>query len=105
MRLRSFHSVVVAVALMQAGTVIAQADYPSKPIRMIVPFAAGGSTDVIARLLSEKLTEAMDLLVADKELYQYCKQNTLQSIQYLSLENIGKQWLDLMKIKDFQVTN
>ena len=59
MRLRSFHSVVVAVAVMQAGTVIAQADYPSKPIRMIVPFAAGGSTDVIARLLSEKLTEAI----------------------------------------------
>jgi len=53
----------------------------------------------------EKLTEAIDLLVTDKKLYQYCKQNTLQSIQHLSLENIGKQWLDLMKIKDFHDKN
>jgi glycosyltransferase involved in cell wall biosynthesis len=47
----------------------------------------------------EKLTEALDLLVNDTTLYNYCKINTLKSIEHFSVENIGKQWLDLMGIK------
>jgi tripartite-type tricarboxylate transporter receptor subunit TctC len=35
----------------------AAADYPNKPIRMIVPFAAGGGLDITARLIGQKLTE------------------------------------------------
>lgn len=46
----------------------------------------------------EKLTEAMNLFIEDEELYQFCKKNAIQSIQRFSLENIGKQWLNLMKI-------
>ena len=32
--------------------------YPSKPIRVIVPFAAGGTSDILARFIGPKLTEA-----------------------------------------------
>lgn len=46
----------------------------------------------------EKLTEAMNLFASDTELYQKCKENAFESIQPFLLENIGKKWLDLLKI-------
>jgi tripartite-type tricarboxylate transporter receptor subunit TctC len=36
----------------------AQTDYPNKPIKIVVPFPAGGTSDVLARMLGVKLTEA-----------------------------------------------
>ena len=33
-------------------------EYPSKPVRVIVPYIAGGNADIWARVLSQKLTEA-----------------------------------------------
>lgn len=45
-----------------------------------------------------KLTQAMDLLTEDQELYRQCKANARQSAESFSLEKIGEQWLDYMKI-------
>ena len=48
----------VLVASAVAGHVFAQT-YPGKPVRLVVPFVPGGGTDLIARTLSSRLTEAL----------------------------------------------
>ena len=42
-----------------AGPALAQAGWPNKPIRYIVPFAPGGTTDILARMVGEKLGTAL----------------------------------------------
>lgn len=48
--------ILVALALMALATA-AVAQYPSKPVKVIVPFAVGGTGDIVARIVTIKITE------------------------------------------------
>jgi tripartite-type tricarboxylate transporter receptor subunit TctC len=54
MTTRILASLFAATALV-CGSLAQAADYPSKPITIIVPFSAGGPTDTVARLLGQAM--------------------------------------------------
>ena len=57
-RIRRIARLAFAAALLAVTTLVAAQTYPSKPIRWIVPFPPGGSTDLLARIVGQKLTES-----------------------------------------------
>lgn len=56
---RHLAAVVCACGMFAATSAIAADNYPARPIRVIVPQSAGGSTDVAARVLTDRLTETL----------------------------------------------
>lgn len=59
MRLHSCSRIAIAVSLALAcGQAMAQA-YPSKPVRLIAPFPPGGTSDVLSRLLAQRLSDML----------------------------------------------
>jgi tripartite-type tricarboxylate transporter receptor subunit TctC len=53
-------TVTMLLALIGPGVPVAAAGFPDHPVRIVVPFPAGGSNDVVARFLAMKLSEAWD---------------------------------------------
>jgi tripartite-type tricarboxylate transporter receptor subunit TctC len=56
--LHALASIVVTLALAGASVQAAD-DYPSRPIQMIIPFAAGGPTDIVGRIMAAKMGELL----------------------------------------------
>ncbi len=55
-------SIMLAAALLAASAAVAQAsdtEWPQRPIRLIVPFPAGASTDIIGRILAQKMSQQL----------------------------------------------
>src|SRR5438874_2658869 len=57
--LPSFALVVAAFVLAQAGPPHAQANYPNRPIQLVVTVPPGGAADIIARVIGAKLSDAL----------------------------------------------
>lgn len=52
-------ALALALGLTSAAHVVQAQEYPTKPVRLILPFAPGGSTDLIARMVASHLTERL----------------------------------------------
>ena len=54
---------VIAIALMACAAGAFAQDFPSQPIRIIVPYTAGGSSDFVARTVGAKMQESLNSAV------------------------------------------
>jgi tripartite-type tricarboxylate transporter receptor subunit TctC len=51
--------IAVAAVLVLAATAVGAQQYPNKPIRMVVPYAPGGGSDIVGRIVGQKMSEAL----------------------------------------------
>jgi tripartite-type tricarboxylate transporter receptor subunit TctC len=68
MKTRMFGRSAAALALALAAPLAAAQAYPAKPVRLVVPFAPGGTTDIVARVMAERIQAALGqtLIVENK---------------------------------------
>lgn len=58
MQLKSFLRAATAALLLASASAHAQS-WPAKPVRFVIPFPAGGSTDIVARVIGDKLSQSL----------------------------------------------
>jgi len=66
--MKSLFSILALALAVGLASVASAEDYPSRPITMIVPFAAGGPTDVIARLMAQQMGNTLGQNVAVEDI-------------------------------------
>src|SRR5829696_8205749 len=52
-------SVLVSLFCLIAGTADAQDKYPARPVKVIVPYAPGGAVDIVARIVTDQMRQAL----------------------------------------------
>jgi len=82
------------VESLAVGTPVVSVDCVSGPNEIIVNEKNGL---LVENFNAEALAEAMNRMVLDKELYERCKNNSVESIAHLSIENIAEDWDKLLK--------
>ena len=63
--------IAAAICALSAGMAYAQADWPTRPIRIVVPYPPGGSTDLLVRSIQPKLADALGqpVIVDNREIH------------------------------------
>src|SRR5450759_546204 len=62
--MKALTCLLVATLIAMNPIVVQAADFPTKPIRLIVPFPPGGATDILARIVGQKLSEVLGQPIA-----------------------------------------
>src|ERR1043166_1614309 len=60
---RNWAGVICAAGLVMSSATLCAQSYPTRPIRMIVPYAPGGPTDIVGRIIAQKLGERLGVTV------------------------------------------
>ena len=83
---------MVLLESLACETPVVSYDLKSGPSEIIIPNENG---ILVENQNKFEMTKAMNEMISNKELYLHCKQNAKSSVERFSLENIGKQWLQL----------
>ena len=75
-RLAAFRSVIATALLLAIQHPATAQDWPTRPVTMVVPFAAGGPTDLIGRMMQARMSEVRRPARADalQELQGRCEE-------------------------------